>query len=123
MTQSLRRVERLTNLIGASLCRTDCSLSYGRTLEAIRLLCAALHTVETDEGTWELGEHLFPLSDLIVGAYWFCSDYHSGQRSIEYQTLSALSEIYTPGCCESGPETDSSSSDAYNALAEKYNNR
>lgn len=123
MNHSLRKIERLTNLIGSSLMRTDCSLSYARTLDAIRTLCCAIHTTETDEGTWEIGAHLLPLSDLIVGAYWFCADYHGGQRSIEYQTLSALSEIYAPGCCESGPETDSSSSDVYAALVEKYNNR
>jgi len=122
MNHSLKRIERLTNLIGRSLCLTTSNLPYSRTLEAIQKLAGALHNTETDDSVWCYGEHLLPLSDLIVGAYWFCSDYHSRQFSDESHTLRVLSQVYRPGCCESGPEPDSSAQYTYDALVEKLNN-
>ncbi len=67
--------------------------------EALLALAVAVRDHETDETTWSLGEFTeAPLGDLIVAAYWTLSEWHAGQSSVEYQALSALGQIYNPGC-------------------------
>lgn len=53
---------------------------------------------------WHIGEsYEFDLSALIVGAYWHYTEWHGGQSSLEYRTLSALGQIFKPGMT-TGPE-------------------
>lgn len=45
--------------------------------------------------------HGIDLSSVLVGAYWYCADYHSGQSSELYRLLCAIP--YSPGRNESSP--------------------
>ena len=113
--QTKRAAERLHQIIDRSLFLTSGRLTYSRVLEAIRLLAHILHEGKTDETIWYVGEfRSADLASLVIGAYWFCADYHSGQWSAEYTTLSALGTIYS-----TGPEPDSCESVAYSALVAK----
>ena len=120
--QTEHAADRLHRIIDRSLFLTSGRLTYSRVLEAIRLLARILHEGETDESTWYIGEfRSADLASLIVGAYWFCADYHAGQGSAEYATLSALGTIYpveSTGMV-SGPEPDSCEIDVYSALVAK----
>jgi hypothetical protein len=94
----LRRIELLFNAISRSLFRIDGKLSYERATEGFIRLCGALKDAETDEYIWSLGEFgECTLGDLIVGAYWHYTEWHSGQSSQSYGALSALGTIFSPG--------------------------
>lgn len=117
--QTNRATERLHRIIDRSLFLATGQLTYSRVLEAIRVLARILHEGETDESTWCIGEfRSADLASLVIGVYWFCTDYHSGQGSAEYATLSALGTIYSTGMT-SGPEPDSCEIDVYSALVAK----
>lgn len=47
---------------------------------------------------WEIAnsDEKGTLADLASGLYWYCSDYHGGQNSVEYSIMSAQLE-YAPG--------------------------
>ena len=58
------------------------------------------------DSIWDIGESgEFTISDLIPAAYWHFSHWHNGQASWEYQTLSSLGRIFSPGMT-SEPEPD-----------------
>ena len=59
---------------------------------------------------------LYEWSDVLVGAYWFLVNYHSGQWSDEYRVSCVIGKVYTPGAECNGPEKDSCESDVYEAL-------
>jgi hypothetical protein len=109
-----KNIKRLYNVIANSLFKTTGALSYTRTLEAMQLLCEELFKTETDECIWSsVGEfEEASLGSLLVGTYWFLSDYHGGQNSLEYRTLCSVGRIYKPNM-SSGPEEDSSEAMAY----------
>jgi hypothetical protein len=91
--------------------------------QALETLARAVHDNETDEFTWNLGEFLeCDLGGLIVAAYWSLSEWHAGQSSPEYRALSALGDVFSPGM-SSGPEPDSSESEAYDAFDEWFRTR
>ena len=91
-------------------------LTYARLLEALCRLCEEIKKVDTDESTWSIGEfEMATLDSLIVGSFWFFTDYHGGQWSPEYRTLSALGGVFSPGM-SSGVEPDSSESMVYEQL-------
>jgi hypothetical protein len=116
---SLKTIERYHGLICRSLFRNDSSLSYDRTLLAIKNLVMALENTETDESVWYIGELSdATLGDLIVGSYWFLIDYHGGQSSLAYNVASILSGIDNPGCTNK-PEPDSPEQMVYDALKTK----
>lgn len=111
-----KNIKRLFRVVSKALFRIDSTLSYERTLEAIEKLAIVVHNTETEEDVWYIGESTeATLDSLIIGAYWFCADYHGGQSSIEYRLLSRLSDIYNPGF-SNGPEAESSEKDVYEAL-------
>lgn len=56
--------------------------------------------------------------DIEVAIYWYSSDYHSGQNSNLYSSLSKSE--YTPGRIENGIEKDSVAYDLYLELESKY---
>lgn len=94
-------------------------LSYTRLTHAIDLLARLVSDCpKSDDGyeIWNIGEHSGCTVDcLIVGAYWHYTEWHSGQSSIEYRTLSNLGDVFSPGMTR-GPEPDSSENDVYRAL-------
>lgn len=114
-----KNIERLFNVVVKSLFQIDGTLSYTRTLEAIERLCAEILKTETDETVWYIGESgAATLDSVIVGSFWFMTDYHGGQDSLEYRVYSRLGEIFKPGMT-SGPEPESSESDVYEQLKQK----
>jgi hypothetical protein len=111
-----KNIQRLFKVISKALFRIDSSLTYERTLEALERLAVVLHNTDTEEDVWYIGENSdTTLDNLIIGAYWFCADYHGGQSSKEYRVLSVLGDVYKPGCT-SGPEEDSTERDVYEQL-------
>ena len=110
------QIERLYQTVAHGLFYNNSALGYVECLEAIEELAIAVHATETDENVWYIGEHEeASLDTLIIGAFWFCSDYHGGQSSLEYRVLSRLSEIYQPGS-SNGPEDDTGEQSTYEAL-------
>ena len=90
--------------------------------QALIDLCEAVDAVDhTDDATefmWDsIGEHTeAPLGDLIVGAFWTLTEWHAGQSSPEYAALSALGNVFSPGCgC--GPEPESGEATVYEMLS------
>lgn len=78
--------------------------------------------------------YLYSARDIIVGAYWYCVDYHSGQwvgkssmgwpfsfrGSDEYRVQCKLGKLYFPGPFENGPETMSDEKEVYDSLVALY---
>lgn len=56
------------------------------------------------------------VEDVIEGLYWYCSDFHRGQNSLEYVALSRLSDVFHPGLLAHGPEPFSGGAIVYNLL-------
>lgn len=52
--------------------------------------------------------------EVAEGLYWYCADYHGGQRSEEYRIMCGLR--YRPGPLERGPEEVGIARDVYAAL-------
>jgi len=101
---------------------TKGQLEYDRLLLAFKRLCEELSSVETDESVWQIGEfEAADLGSLLVGTYWFLSDYHSGQDSEEYEALCDAGDIYSPNMA-TGPEPDSSEELVYQAWEDKIKN-
>ena len=99
MNPKYKNINRYFKVIRRSLFRIDGKLSYPRILEAFLKLADVVHNTETDETVWYIGDCSdCTLDSMIVGAYWFMADYHGGQDSKEYEVLSALGEIFKPGC-------------------------
>jgi len=76
---------------------------YERTTRLIILLAAQLTEHETADVWWIGEDDEFDLASLVVGAYWHYTEWHGGQRSLEYRALSALGQIFSPGMT-TGPE-------------------
>ena len=88
---------------------------YFKTTQYIELIARQLRERELAD-VWWIGEsYEFDLSALIVGAYWHYTEWHCGQGSLEYRTLSALGQIFQPGMT-TGPEEGSGEMYAYEAL-------
>lgn len=93
--------------------------SFQNVIAAYLELCEYLSNIETDESTWSINEdNGYSLDALIVGGYWFFTDYHGGQDSKEYECFSALGEIFKPGM--SSLEDDTSEKDVYDMLVSVY---
>jgi|11BtaG_2_1085332.scaffolds.fasta_scaffold00372_18 hypothetical protein len=73
----------------------------------IKFLADQIRDYQGDSGDiWYIGENdEFAIGDFIPAAYWHFSHWHDGQQSWEYQTLSALGTIFSPGMT-SEPEPD-----------------
>lgn len=77
---------------------------------------------DEDECKWYIGEGgECCLDDFIVGAYWAFTEWHGGQSSIEYQALSALGDIFSPGM--SSLNEEGSEYFAYEQCCEWFNNK
>lgn len=73
--------------------------------------------LESDSMHWDMD--LVSVHDMLSALYWYCTDNHGGQGSQEYALVSGvLSQVYFPGCRETGPEPDSCAMDTYNELME-----
>ena len=112
---ALRRCIRVARILN-TMHRTDCTLSISDALRGLRLLVRLVIMVpEHEKDTlWNLENDAENVS-LIVGGYWFCTDYYSGHDSEEYATLCALGEVYSPGR-HAGPEPETDEVMVYEAL-------
>lgn len=111
----MRNIERLFNVAQRGLFRNNSTLGYDRTLAAIERLANAVDDYDGDTD-WCIGESSeCSLDSLLIGAYWYCTDYHGGQWSDEYRLLSAIGDFFDPRC--SSLERDSSQFDVCVALA------
>jgi len=106
-------IQKAFDLVNTELFTIDASMSYYGVLGLIDSLAQAVIDTETDEFVWDIGEfQINSLDQVIIGAFWFLSEHHKGQDSREYQVLSTLGEIFSPGMsCEERNET-------YSALQE-----
>ena len=97
------------------------STDYDETIALLESLAELVNAYDGDSGDlWAIGEcsHC-SVGNLLIGAYWFCGDYHDGQTSDEYRLSCRIGEFYSPGM-SSGPEPDSMESSAYEALQDKH---
>lgn len=121
MKSKYKNINRFFVVVNRALFRKDSKLSYQRTLEALERLAQEIINTETDETVWYIGEYSdASLDSIIVGAYWFLVDYHSGQNSLEYRVSCRLNEIFKPGMT-TGPESESSEQDVYNMFERFFN--
>lgn len=76
--------------------RTVIKLTQAENYDAIMLnlieLCDAISF--QNEPDWDAQYETIRLDDLIIGAYWHFADWHEGQRSLSYQVLSALGNVF-----------------------------
>ena len=96
--------------------RRDSNLGYNRWLTAITKL--AEQVLLDDDCQWDSDQFDIDLRSLIIGSYWYLTNYHSGQFSPEYQALSALGRVYSPGMM-AGPEPESTEELVYQSLEER----
>lgn len=111
------RIKLLHGYLERSLFYRSPGISYDRALKAIELLANLVHDYEAESGNediWSIGEcSSADICDLLSGSYWFFVHYSGSQKSDEYRIQCALSQVYDPGPCETGPERDSSAMDTY----------
>jgi hypothetical protein len=83
-------------------------------LEALERLSDLVN--DADDVDWYIGEGCeASLDSLLVGAYWYCVDYHGGMGSAEYRLQCKIGGYFDPGC--SSLDRDSSEFDVYRELA------
>ena len=109
-------VRRRSSMIGGQWVATIIEPDYDRVTDAIISLSNAVHDYDGDTmDVWDIGEGgQSTVSELIVGAYWHYTEWHSGQWSKGYAALSALGQVFNPGMTM--PETEN---EAYLALNDK----
>ena len=115
MNRELKNIKNLQKIIARSLFRINPPLSKGRILIAIGKLADMVADSGEGENIWYLSDD-YPTADILIGAYWFCSHYHGGQRSPEYLILSKIGRVYSPAKLARGPKPDSVESDTYQNL-------
>lgn len=96
---TIKNISSLFDVINNSLFRTTGTLDYGRVTDAIIALSNAIAAFEGEtESIWYIGEcGDCTLDDLLFGAFWHYTEYHSGQGSKEYAALSALGYLVNSG--------------------------
>lgn len=120
MNATIKNITRIFNVIDRSLFTIDPPLDYDRTIEAITKLANMVHEFDaSDDGyeLWSIGEFGHAsLDNLLIGAYWFCCDYHGGQSSPEYACQCAIGQVFSPGMSSLDHDEESSELTTYQAL-------
>jgi len=121
------RYPAAVSLAYRAIMRSDVFMLNGPSINLPRALCLlgrALHKRKLPEHIWgSLGEFSDAcLGDLIVGAYWSCGEWHSGQASDTYAAFCSLGQVFAPGmtCC---PEPDDSEFTAYELIGKWFSAR
>ena len=80
-------------------------------------LAELVNAFDGDNGElWTIGEHgECCLDDVIVGAYWHYTEWHSGMWSKGYLALSLLGDVFDPGMTV--PDRDNAAFFTLNELA------
>ena len=116
MANTYKNIKRLHRVITDTVCTTQGKLSYERVQDALIKLCEVINSAdELDEAVWYIGSGAeAALDDVIIGAFWHFTEWHDGKKG--YQTLSALGQVYSPGC-ETGPEPETGGVFVFDELA------
>ena len=92
----MSKLYKLHDYICKSIFTIEPPLTPDRLPHAFCLLVKLIHN--EDDVKWDYGsESHTDLASLITGAYWWFTNWHSGQNSEEYATLCALGEVFKPG--------------------------
>ncbi len=95
----MKNIERIYNVIEASVFTTQGQLAYDRLQDAFVILCDLINASEHDDSLWCIGENKSAsLDDLLIGAYWHFSEWHGGLNHKSYSVLCAIGSIYEPNC-------------------------
>lgn len=73
---------------------------YTRCLELIEALAEWISA----DGSYPQSIYHFDWEEILIGAWWFCVNYHSGQSSDEYRLQCVIGRLYTPGRCQNSVE-------------------
>lgn len=120
----LEAITYLHDMVENSLFMISATVSdYNGTIELLQRLAELADEWESEDDDnsdlWAVGEYGHAsLDNLMIGVYWFCTEYHSGQNSAEYALLSAVGSFFSPGM-SSGPEDETSEKDVFNAMVSK----
>ena len=113
----MHKIKSLFNVINHNLATINGTMSYGRITDCLISLSNTVMDTDTDEFIWSIGEcGAFTLDDLITGAYWHFTEWHSGQFSKGYEALSALGRVYQPNM--EMPDTENIAYQFLNDMAE-----
>lgn len=119
-----KNIKRIFNVINHNVFTINGTMEYSRVMDCFIKLCEVVNEYcdnnDDTENVWYIGEYTeCNLMDLITGAYWHFSEWHSGQESKSYLCLSVLGSIYSPGmeCADS----ENVAYELLNAMAEKEN--
>lgn len=97
----MKNITRVFNVINHNVFTIDGTMDYNRVMDCFIKLCELIddfYDNDNDECVWYIGESTeCCLSDLITGAYWHFTEWHSGQASKSYLCLSMLSKEFIPG--------------------------
>ena len=116
----MNAIEKLYNIAHHNIGTINGTMNYDRIADTLITLAKVIRDSETDESTWQIGEGgFFDLEDLIVGAYWHYTEWHSGQFSKGYAALSALGQVFHPGM--EVPDDENIAYQLLNELAEAEN--
>lgn len=114
---SLRKIEKLRVILERAVYGNRTTLDETRALQAVSRMAELVKETPAGDEIWLLGDDDgLSVSDIIVGAYWYANDSHEGQWSQAYSTLSALTEIYTPGMNEARVEEGTPEYEVYCSL-------
>jgi hypothetical protein len=115
--RELRHIKRLYAVIDRSVFLTTGTLGYTRLTDALIVLADAISTYDGETEDWVyIGEfNTCDLPELIVGAFWHCTEWHGGQWSETYRAYCALSQVFSPGMTSA--ETDNEAYIALNHMA------
>jgi hypothetical protein len=108
------KITKLADLAVDSIFLIDGPLDYSRVLRALERLAGLVDSAD-DVDWFDGADGMASLDNLLVGAYWYCVDYHGGQWSDEYRLQCAIGEFYSPGIC--GLDRNSSEFEVYVGLA------
>ncbi len=96
---NIKNINRIYNVIEASVFTTQGQLDHDRLQDAFIVLCNLINAGDYDETLWYIGEFkCATLDSLLVGAYWHFTEWHEGQDSKSYAVLCAIGSIYQPNC-------------------------
>jgi len=99
-------------------------LDYIEVIEKLTEFANLIHALDEGNDKWlYIGDCSSATPpDLLIGAYWHLTEWHSGQWSDSYAAMCAIGEVFHPGM-SNGPEEESSEHYVYTALntmAEKH---
>jgi hypothetical protein len=95
---TLAQIETLYQSIYNSILTINPVFSYDELAEKFIDLANGINEFEGETEEWiYLGEHSeASLDELIIGAFWHYTEWHSGQHSKSYAAYCALNTVYQP---------------------------